>query len=138
VSRHVATGGTLFGNPLSAAAAQAALTEVLLPGAYAHTTALGGELADGIEAAIRAAGLPWTVIRFGPRTGQWYGAPPRTGAEAYALTDDRLTRLIRMWLANRGIWEALPGAGPTVPVPASRADVARYVSAYAELLAALR
>jgi hypothetical protein len=43
-----------------------------------------------------------------------------------------------MWLANRGIWEALPGAGPTVPVPASRADVARYVSAYAELLAALR
>jgi len=138
VARNVATGGTLFGNPLSAAAARAALIEVLLPGAYEHTTALGGELADGIEAAIASAGLPWTVIRFGPRSGQWYGPRPRTGAEAHALTDDQLTGLIRVWLANRGIWEALPGAGPTVPVPASKQDVARYVGAYGELLAELR
>jgi glutamate-1-semialdehyde 2,1-aminomutase len=138
VKHHVATGGTLFGNPLSAAAAQAALTEVLLPDAYAHTTALGGDLADGIEAAIRAAGLPWTAIRLGPRSGQWYGPRPRTGADAYALTDEMLTRLIRVWLANRGIWEGLPGAGPTACVPATRADVDRYVNAYAELLAELR
>src|SRR5215813_3529463 len=137
-ARNVATGGTLFGNPLSAAAAKAALSEVLVPDAYRHATALGGELADGIEQAIGAAGLPWTVIRFGPRSGQWYGPMPRTGAEAYALTDGQLTRLVRIWLANRGIWEALPGAGPTVPVPATRADVDRYVNAYGELLAELR
>jgi len=137
-ARNIATGGTLFGNPLSAAAAKAALTEVLVPGAYQHSTDLGGELADGIEQAIGAAGLPWTVIRFGPRSGQWYGPRPRTGAEAYALTDGQLTRLLRIWLANRGIWDALPGAGPTVPVPATRADVTRYVNAYAELLAQLR
>jgi len=137
-ARNVATGGTLFGNPLSAAAAKAALTEVLVPAAYQHTSALGHELADGIEQAIAAAGLPWTVIRFGPRSGQWYGPMPRTGAEAYALTDGQLTRLIRVWLANRGIWEALAGAGPTVPVPATSADVARYVTAYSELLAELR
>jgi glutamate-1-semialdehyde 2,1-aminomutase len=138
VARNVATGGTLFGNPLSAAAAKAALTQVLLPGAYAHATALGAELADGIESAIGSAGLPWTVIRFGPRSGQWYGPAPRTGAEAHTLTDDQLTRLIRIWLANRGVWEALPGAGPTVPVPATRADVARYLQAYGELLGKLR
>jgi glutamate-1-semialdehyde 2,1-aminomutase len=137
VARNVATGGTLFGNPLSAAAANAALTEVLTPGAYEHTTELGGELADGIGEAIRSAGLPWTVIRFGPRSGQWYGPMPRTGAEAYALTDDRLTGLMRIWLANRGIWDGLPGAGPTVPIPATRADVTHYVHAYAELLAEL-
>ena len=138
VARNVATGGTLFGNPLSAAAAKAALTQVLVPDAYEHTTALGGELADGIGEAIASAGLPWTVIRFGPRSGQWYGPMPRTGAQAHALTNDQLTRLIRIWLANRGIWEALPGAGPTVPIPATRADVTRYVNAYAELLAKLR
>ena len=78
------------------------------------------------------------MIRLGPSSGQWYGPRPRTGAEAYALTDGLLTRLIRVWLANRGIWEALPGAGPTVPVPATSADVARYLDAYAELLAELR
>jgi glutamate-1-semialdehyde 2,1-aminomutase len=136
-ARNLATGGTLFGNPLSAAAAKAALTQVLVPGAYARACALGGELADGIEQAIGSAGLPWTVIRFGPRSGQWYGPAPRTGAQAYALTDGELTRLIRIWLANRGVWEALPGAGPTVPVPATRADVARYLEAYGELLAEL-
>jgi glutamate-1-semialdehyde 2,1-aminomutase len=136
-ARHVATGGTLFGNPLSAAAATAALTEVLVPAAYEHTSALGAKLADGIGAAIASSGLPWTPIRFGPRSGQWYGPQPRTGAEAFTLTDDELTRLLRIWLANRGVWEALPGAGPTVPVPATRADVDRYLIAYGEVLAEL-
>src|SRR5215469_1110311 len=137
-ARNVATGGTLFGNPLSAAAATATLTEVLTPAAYQHTSALGAELADGIEQAISKAGLPWTVIRFGPRSGQWYGPMPRAGAQAHALTDGKLTRLLRLWLASRGIWEALPGAGPTVPVPATGADVDRYLAAYGELLAELR
>jgi glutamate-1-semialdehyde 2,1-aminomutase len=130
VERNVATGGTLFGNPLSAAAARATLTAVLTPAAYAR-------LATGIEDAIAGAGLPWTTIRFGPRSGQWYGPQPRTGAEAHALTDMELTRLLRVWMANRGIWEALPGAGPTCPVPTIDADVDRYVEAYAALLAAL-
>src|SRR5215470_8397088 len=137
VARNVATGGTLFGNPLSAAAAKAALTEVLVPAAYEHTSGLGSELADGIGQAIRSAGLPWTAIRFGPRSGQWYGPIPRTGAQAHALTDGQLTRLMRVWLDNRGVWEALPGAGPTVPVPAARSDVTRYLEAYADLLARL-
>jgi glutamate-1-semialdehyde 2,1-aminomutase len=137
VERNVATGGTLFGNPLSAAAARAALTEVLTPDAYAHTAALGARLAGGIEAAIDGAGLPWTTIRFGPRSGQWYGPEPRTSSEAFALTDMELSRLLRIWLANRGIWEALPGAGPTVPIPATDADVDRYVEAYGDLLTAL-
>jgi glutamate-1-semialdehyde 2,1-aminomutase len=138
VARNVATGGTLFGNPLSAAASVAALTEVLVPSAYEHTTALGGQLADGIEQAIGVAGLPWTAIRLGPRSGQWYGPQPRTGAEAYALTDGELTRLVRVWLANRGVWEALAGAGPTACVPATSADVTRYTEAYADLLLQLR
>jgi len=55
-----------------------------------------------------------------------------------ALTDNELTRLIRAWLGNRGVWEALPGAGPTVSVPATGADVDRYVNAYGDLLAELR
>jgi len=136
-TKEIATGGTLFGNPLSAAAAIAALTEVLVPAAYEHTTALGGILADGIDAALRDAGLPWTSYRFGPRAGQWYGPHPRTGADAHAMTDPELTRLLRIWMANRGIWEALPGAGPTVPVPAGFAEVDRYLTAYTELLVAL-
>ncbi len=137
-TRNVATGGTLFGNPLSAAAARAALLDVLVPEAYQHTERLGTRLADGIESAIQAAGLPWTTIRFGPRSGQWYGPRPSTGAEAVELLDRDLTRLIRIWMANRGVWEALPGAGPTVPVTATAADVGRYFDAYGQLLQHLR
>jgi glutamate-1-semialdehyde 2,1-aminomutase len=137
VERNVATGGTLFGNALSAAAARATLTEVLTPAAYARAAASGARLADGIEDAIDKAGLPWTTIRFGPRSGQWYGPEPRTGAEAHALVDMELTRLLRIWMANRGIWEALPGAGPTCPLPTTEADIDRYLDAYGELLTTL-
>lgn len=137
IERNVATGGTLFGNPLSAAAARAALLDVLTPDAYAHTTRLGQLLADGIEASIARHSLPWTAIRLGPRSGQWYGPQPRTGGDALELADADLTRLMRVWLANRGIWDALVGAGPTVPIPATDADVRRYLAAYDELLDAL-
>ncbi len=65
----VATGGTLFGNPLSMAAARATMGDVLTAEAYEHTRTLGARLADGIEAAVASAGLPWTTHRFWPRSG---------------------------------------------------------------------
>ncbi len=56
----VAIGGTLFGNPLSMAAARATMAEVLTDEAYAHTQILGTRLADGLSGR-RRAGLPWNV-----------------------------------------------------------------------------
>lgn len=53
----VATGGTLFGNALSLAAARVTLEEVLTNHAYEHAAALGGQLADGIEAVVATHGL---------------------------------------------------------------------------------
>jgi len=134
----IATGGTLFGNPLGLAAARAAMLEVLTPQAYAHTQALGAELAVGMRAAVQRAGLPWYIHELGPRAGYVFAPqPPRNAAEARAVQNDTLTRLIRVWLANRGVWEAIVGAGPTVPVPATRADVALYLEAFDGLLQAL-
>ena len=135
--RVAATGGTLFGNPLSMAAARATLTRVLTPAAYDHTAALGARLADGIETAIRGSGLPWTAQRFGPRSGHWYGPEPKTGLQALALCDKLLTAAQRVWMFNRGVWEALPGAGPTMAVPAREADVDHYLDAYASFLRAV-
>ena len=59
--------------------------------------------------------------------------PPevREYVELPQLQDDGLGR---MWLANRGVWGALPGAGPTLPIPATEADVDHYVHAYTGLL----
>ncbi len=134
----VATGGTLFANAITFAAARAALGEVLTDDAYAHTAALGGELADGMEDAVRGAGLSWSIHRFFPRSGYTFADRlPRNAREAIACEDRTLVHLIRVWLANRGVWEAIPGAGPTVAVPATREDVGRYTAAFGELAQAL-
>jgi glutamate-1-semialdehyde 2,1-aminomutase len=131
----VATGGTLFGNPLSMAAARAALGEVLTPEAYAHTGRLGDRLASGLDGVIAAAGLPWAAHRFGPRSGTTFApAMPRNAIEARAAADPLITAALRIGLANRGVWDAIPGAGPTMSVPASDDDVDRYVSGFADLI----
>ena len=136
-SRQVATGGTLFGNPLSAAAAKATLIEVLVPEAYDHTIGSRHRARRRHRGRDLLVRPPVDGDSLRAPLGTMVRPPAANGAEAFALTDDELTQLLRIWLANRGVWDGLPGAGPTVPVPASRSEVDRYVEAYAELLTAL-
>jgi glutamate-1-semialdehyde 2,1-aminomutase len=134
----VATGGTLFGNPLSMAAAHATLEQVLTLDAYAHTQSLGARLADGLEKVVRDAGLPWSVHRFWARSGLTFAPTlPRDATEAHAHFDVPLRRLIRIYLANRGVWDAIVGAGPTCSVPATPDDVDAYVGAVGDLVGEL-
>jgi glutamate-1-semialdehyde aminotransferase len=134
----VATGGTLFGNALSMAAARATMLEILTPEAYASTQRLGARLATGMRAAVDRAGLAWHIHHLGPRSGYTFRPTPvRNAAEARACADELLVRLIRVWLANRGVWEAIVGAGPVCSVPATDADVDAYLAAWDELLEAL-
>ena len=134
----IATGGTLFGNAMALAAARATMQEVLTPQAYEHTTRLGMKLADGMREAVRRVGLPWWIHHLGPRAGYLFSPRPlHNAAEVRAVQNNLLSRLIRIYLANRGVWEAILGAGPVVPVPATPADVDAYLAAFNELLAEL-
>jgi glutamate-1-semialdehyde 2,1-aminomutase len=131
----VATGGTLFGNALSMAAARAALTEVLVDEAYARTFALGRRLADGIERIAGDAGLPWHADRLGPRSGYVFdGTTPRNAADAHRAHDGGLHRLLRLWMGNRGVWEAMEWAGPAFSVAATEADLEHYLDVLRELV----
>jgi glutamate-1-semialdehyde aminotransferase len=124
----VATGGTLFGNALSMAAARATLEQVLTPAAYGRANALGAQLADGIEDAYREAGLPWRAQRLFCRAGFNYGPDfPRTAAQARAMARPDVHQLLRLYMANRGVWESVITAGPTVSFAASAEDVAFYL-----------
>ncbi len=137
-SNLVAIGGTLFGNALSMAAARAVLTEILTPEAYAGTQRLGARLADGMRAAVVRAGLPWHIHHLGPRAGYTFRPTPvRDADEARACQDDLLIRLIRIWLANRGVWEAIVGAGPVCSIPATDEGVDAYLAAFDSLLGEL-
>jgi glutamate-1-semialdehyde 2,1-aminomutase len=134
----VATGGTIFGNALAMAAARAVMTEILTPEAYAHTQRLGERLAGGMRASVGAHRLPWHIHHLGPRSGYTFQpAPIRNGAEGRAAADEMLTRLIRVWLANRGVWEAIVGAGPVCAVPAADEDVDAYLAGWDALMDAL-
>jgi glutamate-1-semialdehyde 2,1-aminomutase len=127
----LATGGTMFGNALSMAAARAVLTEVLTPEAYERAARLGGLLADGLEAAVDDAGLPWRIQRLGPRSGvSFSGRLARNAAEADEDEQPELNALLRLYLANRGVWEAISTAGPAMSVDATEADVETYLTAF--------
>jgi glutamate-1-semialdehyde 2,1-aminomutase len=124
----VATGGTLFGNALSMAAARATLEQVLTPAAYGRANGLGGQLADGIEVAYRAVGLDWRAQRLFCRAGFNYGPDlPRTAAAARAQARPDVHNLLRLYMANRGVWESVITAGPTVSFAASADDVEFYL-----------
>jgi glutamate-1-semialdehyde 2,1-aminomutase len=131
----VAVGGTLFGNPVSMAAARATMSDVLTEDAYAHSQRLGGRLADGISEIVSSSGMAWTTHRFWPRSGLSFSAEtPRTAAEALGCLDVPLRRLMRVYLANRGVWDAIVGAGPTCSVAATDDDVDLYLAAFRELM----
>jgi glutamate-1-semialdehyde 2,1-aminomutase len=126
-------GGTLAGNALSLAAMRATLTEVLTDEAYARMVPLGGRWADGVDAGIAAAGLPWHCSRIGARAEYTFSAtPPRTGAEAHAAGDVALERYLHLHALNRGIL-LTPFHNMALMSPATTSeDVDRHTEAFHE------
>ena len=130
-----ATGGTLFGSALQMAACRATLLEVLRDEAYVEPTRLGGRIADGIDAAAGSVGLPWRAHRLFNRSGYCFGgSQPRNANEARADFDTDLWALMRVYAANRGVWEAIAGAGPAAGVAHTDADIDRYLSVVDDLV----
>jgi glutamate-1-semialdehyde 2,1-aminomutase len=130
-----ATGGTLFANALSLAAGRSALTEVLTEDAFARTGRLGTRLADGLRDSISRHGLPWSVAQEGSHA--YYAFTPTApydGASSRAADDPDLRALMRVFMANRGVWESGWWLGPTVSVAHTEADVDKYLDVFAEFL----
>jgi glutamate-1-semialdehyde 2,1-aminomutase len=131
----VSTGGTLFANALSMAAGRAALMEVLTEEAFAHTAALGERMAAGLREAIGRAGLGWSVAQVGGHAYYFFQPTPASDAAASRAADDpELRALIRVFMANRGVWESGWWLGPTVSVAHDEAQVDRYVELFGEFL----
>ncbi len=132
----VATGGTLFANALSMAAGRAALLDVLTEEAFERTASLGERMAAGLRAAIASAGLRWSVAQYGAHASYFFVAePPTDGSGSRAADDPGLRALIRVFMANRGVWESGWWLGPTVSVAHGAEDVDRYVEVFEEFLA---
>jgi glutamate-1-semialdehyde 2,1-aminomutase len=131
----VATGGTLFANALSMAAGRAALLDVLTDEAFERTGTLGARMAAGLTTAIERAGVEWSVAQYGAHASYFFAPePPTDGVGARAADDPGLRALIRVFMANRGVWESGWWLGPTISVAHRAGDVDRYVQLFDEFL----
>lgn len=136
--RGIATGGTTYASATAAAVARAVLERVLTVEAYQRVASLGALLADGLAEVFRQRRLPWTAFRCGPRSGYCLEPVlPRTGDEGARSLDYALIDARRVFMANRGIWDAVAAAGPQASIAHAEADVARYLVAAGQFLDAL-
>ena len=125
----LATGGTTYASALAAAVARAALADVLTPENYARVAELGTRLADGLDAVFTARQLDWRAFRLGPRSGYCMRATlPRDGTEADLSLDADLIDARRVYMANRGIWDAVASAGPQASFAHTPAHIDRYTA----------
>jgi glutamate-1-semialdehyde 2,1-aminomutase len=126
--RGLALGGTTYGSAIAVAAAKAALEEVLTPDNYRRIETLGRTLADGLDALFRHHGLDWKAFCLGPRSGYcMQPVLPTNAAQAAASIDVALIDTRRVFMANRGIWDAVVSAGPQVSFAHDAADIVRYL-----------
>jgi glutamate-1-semialdehyde aminotransferase len=117
------------------AAGRSALTEVLTQEAFVRAATLGTLMADGLRAAIERAGLRWSVAQEGAHACYFFEpVPPRNGVGSRTADDPDLRALMRVFMANRGVWESGWWLGPTVSVAHTEADVHRYVEVFEEFL----
>jgi glutamate-1-semialdehyde 2,1-aminomutase len=131
----LASGGTTYASALSLAAARATLEKVLTEEGYRRCARLGTRLADGIDLAIAAHGLPWKAQRLGGRSGiSMTPDHPRNGAEAASTIDVDLIDTRRLFMANRGVWEAIATAGPQAGFAHTASDIDHYLKVFSAFL----
>ncbi len=130
--------GTFNGNPLTMAAARAALTEVLTKNAYARFDELNAIL-DGCRKVIEERRLPARLTTLGAKGSITYSADPiREYRDGFAVPDGP-SYLAWLWQLNRGVFKS-PWAkweSWTTSVVHSAEDAQRYVDNFAELAAAI-
>ncbi len=131
--------GTYSGNPLAMATARASLEKVLTPEAYQHLEHLEDRIVTGCQEVIDSYGLPGYAIGAGAKGCVTFSPRKVIDYPTYKQYQDRpVTQLAWLWNMNRGIYMT-PGREEewTLSVTHTDADMDRYVSAFAELAAAI-
>ena len=124
--------GTFNGNPLVMAAAQAALTEVLTPEAYAGFDRANETLLGGLDDVIARHGLPCHTVGMGAKGCVVFSGEPLREYRDYATkVDAELSELAWLTHMKHGIFMT-PGVDEqwTLSVAHSEADLQKYVDAF--------
>lgn len=134
----VPTGGTVYANALSMAAARAGLAEVFTEAGHQRVDALGERLQHGLQGLVDAGSLGFTIDRWGGRC-QWRLSPdaPVTGKDGYVSVNEAFADARKAFLMNRGIWDAIATSGPAISFAATDEDVDAYLEVAEQFLTAL-
>ena len=124
----LALGGTLYANAMSMCAVNVALNDIMTKPAYQHAAKLGEQLISGIQTVFDKHHLPWTAQSLITRSGYTFGPELPENAAQFARYENQLLRETqRVFMANRGIWEAISSAGPSVSFCMRDEDVTEYL-----------
>jgi glutamate-1-semialdehyde 2,1-aminomutase len=131
----IATGGTTYANTISVLAAKTALENVLTRENYDRTNELGSKLASGLQGIFNRLNLPWTALHLGPRSGYCLKPElPKNGAQAYESIDIEFISARKVFMANRGVWDAMATAGPQVSFVHTESDIGQYLCCAGDFL----
>jgi glutamate-1-semialdehyde 2,1-aminomutase len=96
--------GTFNGNPLAMAAARAALSEVLTPGAYRHLDRLQQRMVHGVQEVIAHTGLPAHVVAVGAKGCVTFSPTPVRNYREFLAIDDRWSHCHWLFQHNGGVF----------------------------------
>jgi glutamate-1-semialdehyde 2,1-aminomutase len=96
--------GTFNGNPLTMAAARAALTEVLTPRAYEHFAQLRNSMVDRCNDIIEEFSLPAYITAFGAKGCIAFTPRPLRNYREFLEVDDRFSQLHWLVQHNNGVF----------------------------------
>ena len=132
IDNRVRQQGTFNGNPLTMAAAQATLLDVLTPAAYEQLHAANRTLMAGCERVIAQYGLPAHTVGMGSKGCVVFSREPVLEYRDYLTKIHHdLTDLAWLYHMNNGIFMT-PGQDEewTLSVLHTEADLARYVEVF--------
>jgi glutamate-1-semialdehyde 2,1-aminomutase len=131
--------GTFNGNPLTMAASQATLLEVLVPEAYEQFDRIDKAMKDGLTSVIEETGLPAYVSGIGAKGSVIYSTKPvREYRDAVGI-DERISYLAWLFQQNRGVFKS-PWTKQetwTLSVWHTEDDAARYIANFEEFAKAV-
>jgi len=104
VTKGAAQQGTFNGNPLSAAAGLAALTQVLTKDAYDHLGKLGTLLAEGCQRSMDDHDIPGHTMDLGAKGCVSYRKEPLTNYRDFLETEPDFFYASFSWMITRTRW----------------------------------
>jgi glutamate-1-semialdehyde 2,1-aminomutase len=128
--------GTLYGNPIAAAAGRAFLKAILSPNAYPPFLARAAALKDGLRQIVKRRALDAHVFGEGPMWHLVFGADPAKTHMPAATGDQQRLLAFHYGLIDEGVF-VRPGGGHYFSMATTDADVEHTLTAADRVLASI-